>query len=113
MTIDEVNEKFKKITDKLDDTQRALLSEDLLDLQTSVVTDINGSLAKDNEIQKMKEEKIKLLEVNGKLAQRVAFEEQIEPTFNNAQRGEPQQNAEAKIDISDFISEKGEIINAK
>ena len=114
MTVEEVNEKFKNITDKLDETQRALLSDELLDLQTNIVADINGSLAKDSEIQKMKDEKVKLLEVNGKLAQRVAFEESVPATFNNAMRSQAvEAQQESEIKIEDIINEKGEIINAK
>lgn len=93
---------INKIKDNIDDTQGALISEDLL----SVVSNYNSALDEIDKINKenetLKKDKDELLKVNGKLFQKIGFEKEEEkPTL-------PQEQAEIKIE--DIINDKGELI---
>lgn len=94
---------INKIKDNIDDTQGALISEDLL----SVVSNYNSALDEIDKINKenetLKKDKDELLKVNGKLFQKIGFEKEEEkPTL-------PQEE-QAKIKIEDIINDKGELI---
>ena len=93
---------INKIKGNIDDTQGALISEDLL----SVVSNYNSALDEIDKINKenetLKKDKDELLKVNGKLFQKIGFEKEEEkPTL-------PQEQAE--INIEDIINDKGELI---
>ena len=93
---------INKIKGNIDDTQGALISEDLL----SVVSNYNSALDEIDKINKenetLKKDKDELLKVNGKLFQKIGFEKEEEkPTL-------PQEQAEIKIE--DIINERGELI---
>lgn len=93
---------INKIKGNIDDTQGALISEDLL----SVVSNYNSALDEIDKINKenetLKKDKDELLKVNGKLFQKIGFEKEEEkPTL-------PQEQAEIKIE--DIINDKGELI---
>ena len=94
---------INKIKGNIDDTQGALISEDLL----SVVSNYNSALDEIDKINKenetLKKDKDELLKVNGKLFQKIGFEKEEEkPTL-------PQEE-QAKIKIEDIINDKGELI---
>lgn len=94
---------INKIKDNIDDTQGALISEDLL----SVVSNYNSALDEIDKINKenetLKKDKDELLKVNGKLFQKIGFEKEEEkPTL-------PQEE-QAEIKIEDIINDKGELI---
>lgn len=78
MKIDDI---IKSMEAKLDETNKGLIADDLGNLiQTSYDYD-NNIKARDNEINKLKGEKEKLLSVNGNLLQKISVgtEEQINP----------------------------------
>ena len=94
---------INKIKGNIDDTQGALISEDLL----SVVSNYNSALDEIDNINKenetLKKDKDELLKVNGKLFQKIGFEKEEEkPTL-------PQEE-QAEIKIEDIINDKGELI---
>ena len=94
---------INKIKDNIDDTQGALISEDLL----SVVSNYNSALDEIDKINKenetLKKDKDELLKVNGKLFQKIGFEKEEEkPTL-------PQEE-QPEIKIEDIINDKGELI---
>ena len=94
---------INKIKDNIDDTQGALISEDLL----SVVSNYNSALDEIDKINKenetLKKDKDELLKVNGKLFQKIGFEKEEEkPTLPQEQQ--------AEIKIEDIINDKGELI---
>ena len=94
---------INKIKDNIDDTQGALISEDLL----SVVSNYNSALDEIDKINKenetLKKDKDELLKVNGKLFQKIGFEKEEEkPTLV--------QDEQPEIKIEDIINDKGELI---
>lgn len=94
---------INKIKDNVDETQGALISEDLL----SVISNYNSALDEIDKINKenetLKKDKDELLKVNGKLFQKIGFEKEEEkPTL-------PQEE-QAEIKIEDIINDKGELI---
>ena len=94
---------INKIKGNIDDTQGALISEDLL----SVVSNYNSALDEIDKINKenetLKKDKDELLKVNGKLFQKIGFEKEEEkPTL-------PQEE-QVEIKIEDIINDKGELI---
>ena len=94
---------INKIKDNIDDTQGALISEDLL----SVVSNYNSALDEIDKINKenetLKKDKDELLKVNGKLFQKIGFEKEEEkPTLVEKEQPE--------IKIESIINEKGELI---
>lgn len=94
---------INKIKGNIDDTQGALISEDLL----SVVSNYNSALDEIDKINKenetLKKDKDELLKVNGKLFQKIGFEKEEEkPTLV--------QDEQPEIKIEDIINDKGELI---
>lgn len=94
---------INKIKGNIDDTQGALISEDLL----SVVSNYNSALDEIDKINKenetLKKDKDELLKVNGKLFQKIGFEKEEEkPTLTQGEQSE--------IKIEDIINDKGELI---
>ena len=94
---------INKIKGNIDDTQGALISEDLL----SVVSNYNSALDEIDKINKenetLKKDKDELLKVNGKLFQKIGSEKEEEkPTLPQEQQ--------AEIKIEDIINDKGELI---
>lgn len=94
---------INKIKGNVDETQGALISEDLL----SVVSNYNSALDEIDKINKenetLKKDKDELLKVNGKLFQKIGFEKEEEkPTLV--------QEEQPEIKIEDIINDKGELI---
>lgn len=95
---------INKIKGNIDDTQGALISEDLL----SVVSNYNSALDEIDKINKenetLKKDKDELLKVNGKLFQKIGFEKEEEkPTLVDKEE-------QPEIKIEDIINDKGELI---
>lgn len=108
---EEFNTRLQKIKDGIPENERAIMTEDLLDLESSVITLIDDLESKKVEMGKMQEEHDNLLKVNGRLAQRISFESSQATTFNNSTAGSNQgKKEEEKIELSSFINEKGELI---
>ena len=93
MKVDEI---IKSMESKLDETNKGLISDDLASLiQLSYDSD-NTLKDKDDEIEKLKGEKEKLLIANGNLLQKVSMEK--EEVLN------PKEKEETKIEDFNFAS---------
>ena len=102
-------EEFEKLIDnlraKLDETSVALVSEELIALLSAYGNGFDEYSKSVEEVEKLKGEKEELLKVNGKLYQRIGFdEEKEEDKFNE------DLPVEEEIKIEDVIDEKGELI---
>lgn len=103
-------EEFEKLVDnlraKLDETTVALVSEELIALMSAYTTGFDEYSKSVEEVETLKGEKEELLKVNGKLYQRIGFdEEKKEDKFNEDESPESEE-----IKIEDVIDEKGELI---
>ena len=101
-------EEFEKIVnnlrDKLDDTTGALVSEELLATISAYNNGYDEFSKSNDEVEKLKGEKEELLKVNGKLYQRIGFdEEKEEEKFDNVE-------TETPLTVEDIIDSKGELI---
>lgn len=105
ISLDELKVIIDKIKEGLDETQSALISEDLL----SIVS--NYQLANDKineiteELEKLKADNEELLKVNGRLFQKIGFEEDIKDESSEL----PSEESE-EITVEEVINEKGELI---
>ena len=91
------------IKDGLDETNGALISEDLLKIVASysnALADIEEKRAKIEELSKTNED---LLKVNGRLFQEIGFDKKEE------EKEEMKEEVE-EISVEDIIDEKGELI---
>ena len=104
-------EEFEKLIEnlraKLDETTVALVSEELIALMSAYTTGFDEYSKSVEEVELLKSEKEELLKVNGKLYQRIGFdEEKKDDKFNEDDSTED----EEEIKIEDVIDEKGELI---
>lgn len=94
------------ITDKLDETTTALISEEIL-ATLSAYNSIYDEYDKQTiDINNLKNEKDELLKVNGKLFQKIGFDK--EENVKEIENKKDEEKEETKIE--DVINEKGEII---
>lgn len=104
-------EEFEKLIDnlraKLDETTVALVSEELIALMSAYTNGFDEYSKSVEEVETLKGEKEELLKVNGKLYQRIGFDE--EKKDDNFNEDEPTEEVE-EIKIEDVIDEKGELI---
>lgn len=103
MTKEEFEILINDVKGKLNETDSALISDDLLGIIStySNILDENESLKEEK--AKLEGEKEELLKVNGKLFQKVGFEkEEIKEDVVN--------DEEEEIKIEDIIDEKGDLI---
>lgn len=107
MTSKEDFEKLiNNLRDKLDETTVALVSEELLALLSNYNNGFDEYTKSIEEVEKLKGEKEELLKVNGKLYQRIGFDdEKKDDKFN-----EDDSKEDEEIKIEDVIDEKGELI---
>ena len=102
-------EEFEKLIDnlraKLDETTVALVSEELIALMSAYTTGFDEYSKSVEEVETLKGEKEELLKVNGKLFQRIGFEEEKEED-----KSEDFDEEKEEIKIEDVIDEKGELI---
>ena len=107
MTSKEDFEKLiNNLRDKLDETTVALVSEELISLLSNYNNGFDEYTKSIEEVEKLKGEKEELLKVNGKLYQRIGFdEEKKDDKFNEDDKAEDEE-----IKIEDVIDEKGELI---
>lgn len=106
MTKEEFEKFINDIREKLDETQRALISEDFVTLM-SAYNSIYDELDKDKyEIAKLNQDKQDLLIANGKLFQKVGIEKE-EVKDEIVEKKEEEKSDEELID--ELIDERGEI----
>lgn len=101
-------EEYEKLIEnlraKLDETTVALVSEELIALMSAYTTGLDEYSKSVEEVEKLKSDKEELLKVNGKLYQRIGFdEEKVEDD-----KIEDEETEEIKIE--DVVDEKGELI---
>lgn len=103
-------DEFEKIVnglrEKLDETSVALVSEELLATLSAYNTGFDDYEKSVEEVEKLKSEKEELLKVNGKLYQKIGFDND-EKDDNDDDKNEPEKE---EIKIEDVIDERGELI---
>lgn len=105
LSIDELKVLIDKIKEGLDETQSALISEDLLSIISNYQLAIDELAKVNEELGKVKADNEELLKVNGRLFQKIGFEEDIKDESAEL----PSENEE-EITLEEVIDEKGEII---
>lgn len=104
--IDELKVLVDSIKEKLDETQSALLSEDLLSIVSNYQLLFDELSKVNEEISKLKADNEELLKVNGRLFQKIGFDEDIKDESAELEEG----NAEEEMTVEEVIDEKGELI---
>lgn len=99
---EEFNQKIDGIREKIGEEAAALISEDLLNTLSDYNTTFDEYEKVLEENGRLKKDKEDLLKVNGKLYQKIGFEDEKEKKEDN--------DDEEKISIEDVINEKGELI---
>ena len=105
LSIDELKVLIDKIKEGLDETQSALISEDLLSIISNYQLAIDELAKVNEELGKIKADNEELLKVNGRLFQKIGFEEDIKD-----ESAELPSETEEEITVEEVIDEKGEII---
>lgn len=106
LSIDELKVLIDKIKEGLDETSSALVSEDLLSIISTYQLAIDELAKVNEELGKVKADNEELLKVNGRLFQKIGFEEDIKDESAEL----PSEENEEEITIEEVIDEKGEII---
>lgn len=105
-SIDELKSLIDKIKEGLDETQSALISEDLLSIISNYQLALDEIAKASEELAKIKADNEELLKVNGRLFQKIGFEEDIKDESAEL----PSEENEEEITVEEVINEKGEII---
>ena len=106
ISIDELKVLIDKIKEGLDETQSALISEDLLSIVSNYQLAIDELAKVSEELDKIKADNEELLKVNGRLFQKIGFDEDIKD--ESAELGSEEK--EEEITLDEVIDEKGELI---
>lgn len=106
LSIDELKALIDKIKEGMDETQSALISEDLLSIVSNYQLASDRIKEIEEELEKVKADNEELLKVNGRLFQKIGFEEDIKDESAEL----PSEESEEEITVEDVIDEKGEII---
>lgn len=101
ITEEDFNNAIETIKGKLDDTNSALISDDLLSMKAGFDGALSSNKEKDATIEKLNNEKDELIKVNGKLFQKIGY-----PDTSKKEDEE----TDDKISLNDIINEKGELI---
>lgn len=103
MTKEEFEILINDVKSKLNETDSALISDDLLGIISTYSNLIDELSSLKEEREKLEGEKEELLKVNGKLFQKVGFEkEEVEEIVD--------EDDEEEIKLEDIIDEKGDMI---
>ena len=102
---EEFEELINNLRGKLDETTLALVSEEILATLSAFNNAYDEYSKTVEEVEKLKGEKEELLKVNGKLYQRIGFDNEEEKEEEKDDNVE-----EEKLDIEDVIDEKGDLI---
>lgn len=101
---EEVEKIIEALKGKLDETTNALVSDELVSI-LGAVAGIDEQIAElNNTIETLKSEKEEILKVNGKLYQKIGFDEPAEETAEEIAEEEVEEK------IEDIIDENGNII---
>lgn len=101
---EEVEKIIEALKGKLDETTNALVSDELVSI-LGAVAGIDEQIAELNDtIETLKSEKEEILKVNGKLYQKIGFDEPAEETAEEIAEEEVEEK------IEDIIDENGNII---
>ena len=106
LSIEELKALIDKIKEGMDETQSALISEDLLSIVSNYQLASDRIKEVEEELEKVKADNEELLKVNGRLFQKIGFEEDIKDESAEL----PSEESEEEITVEDVIDEKGEII---
>lgn len=104
MTKEEFETLINSVKGKINETDSALISEDLLGIVSSYSTLKDELEALKEEKDKLEGEKEELLKVNGKLFQKVGFEKE------EVKEDVIDEDEEEEIKLEDIIDEKGDMI---
>lgn len=105
LTKEEFESLISSIKEKLDETTQALVSEDLLGVLSSYSNAVDEIASLGEKLTKLEGDNAELLKVNGKLFQKIGFE--------NEEQEEVLPEDEVKeeeISIEEIVDEKGELI---
>lgn len=106
MSKEDFEKLIDSLRDKLDETQRALVSEDFLNVK-SAYNSLYDDVEKDKyEIAKLNQDKQDLLIANGKLFQKVGIEKEEKKEEKEEMKEDIKSDEEI---IDDLIDERGEI----
>lgn len=101
---EEVEKIIEALKGKLDETTNALISDELVSI-LGAVAGIDEQIAELNStVETLKSEKEEILKVNGKLYQKIGFDEPAEETAEEIAEEEVEEK------IEDIIDENGNII---
>lgn len=106
LSIDELKVLIDKIKEGLDETTSALISEDLLSIISNYQLALDKLSEASEELEKLKADNEELLKVNGRLFQKIGFEEDIKDESAEL----PSEESEEEITLEEVIDEKGELI---
>lgn len=95
---------INSIKERLDETTQGLLAEDFLSIVSNYYMALDSIAEMTDSLAKVNEEKEELLKVNGKLFQKIGFENEEEKAEEVADE------VAEEIAIEDVIDEKGELI---
>lgn len=105
LTKEEFESLISSIKEKLDETTQALVSEDLLGVLSSYSNAVDEIASLGEKLTKLEGDNAELLKVNGKLFQKIGFENEEE------QEVLPEDEVkEEEMSIEEIIDEKGELI---
>lgn len=105
LTKEEFESLVNRVKEKLDETTQALVSEDLLGVLSSYSNAVDELASLGEKISKLEEDNAELLKVNGKLFQKIGFENEEQEEVL------PEEEVkEEEISIEEIIDEKGELI---
>ena len=103
ITKEELETLINKIKESMDETASALASEDLLTIVSNYSTALDEITSLNEKLNSALADKEELLKANGKLFQKIGFDE--------PKKEEPKEDGEEEIKIEDIIDEKGDFIN--
>ena len=104
MSREDLEKVVNNIKSSVDETQSALISDDLVSIISAYDSLIADNDAKANDITKLQEDKDNLIKVNGQLFQKIGFNKE-----DNSMKKETEEKEEV-IDINDIIDSKGDLI---
>ena len=104
MSYEDMEVLVTSMKDKLDETESAKVSEDLLGIMSNYKGLEDALHEREEEVSKLKADKDELLAVNGRLFQKIGFDKVESPVIV------PEQAKREEVQLTDIINEKGELI---